>query len=138
MSMLYYKFLFRYVGMLAFKRHTVGRLMEQMAAKQGGDTFVLFENERLTFDQFNRAANRRANLLMAMGVQKGEVVAVMMENRPEILATVIGLAKVGAVTSAINTNLTGQALAHSLNICGATRLIVGAECLERLVDVLPN
>src|SRR5262249_17348219 len=99
---------------------------------------VLFENETHTFDAFNRACNRRANLLMAMGVQKGEVVALMMENRPEILSTLIGLAKVGAVTSAINTNLTGQALAHSLNIRCATRLSVGAEGLERLVDVLPN
>jgi fatty-acyl-CoA synthase len=138
MSMLYYKFLFRYLGLLAFKRHTLGKTVEQMAARQGNTPFLLFENEQVTFDEFNRASNRRANLMMALGVQKGEVIALMMENRPEILTTLVGLSKLGAVTSAINTNLTGQALAHSLNICGATRLIVGAECLERLVDILPN
>jgi fatty-acyl-CoA synthase len=134
----FYKFFGRYLGLLIFKRHTVGKTMEAMAARHGNEPFLLFENEQYTFDEFNRAANRRANLLMAMGVQKGEVVAVMMENRPEILATLVGLAKLGAVMSAINTNLTGQALAHSLNISGATRMIAGAECLERLVEVLPN
>ncbi len=138
MSLLYYKFLFRYLGLLAFKNQTVGKTVEKTAARRGNSTFLLFESERVTFDAFNRASNRRANLFMAMGIQKGEVVAVMMENRPEILETLVGLAKLGAVTGAINTNLTGQALAHSLNISGASRLIVGAECLERVVDLLPN
>src|SRR5574341_426526 len=132
----YYSLYARFLMMLIFKRKVMGKTVERMAARRGGATSLLFENERITFDQFNRAANRRANFFRSAGVGKGEPVAVMMDNRPEYLYTLVGLAKLGAVTAAINTNLTGQALVHCLNISGATRLILGAECLDKLGDSL--
>ena len=48
------------------------------------------------------------------GIGRGEGVALLMENRPEFLASWMGLAKLGAVTALINTNLTGKALRHAL------------------------
>jgi acyl-CoA synthetase (AMP-forming)/AMP-acid ligase II len=134
----YYSMFARYLVLLAFKRQTVGKTVERMAAQRGDAVSVLFENDRITFGQFNQAANRRANFFRALGVGKGDVVTLMMDNRPEFLYTLAGLAKLGAVTAAINTNLTGQALVHCLNISAAARLIIGAECLDKLGDALPK
>jgi fatty-acyl-CoA synthase len=134
----YYRFLLRYLLLLVAKNKTLGKTVERMAVRRSAAPFLLFEDERLSFAEFNRAANRRAHVFRALPVQQGEVVAVLMENRPEFLLTLAGLAKIGAVTAAINTHLTGRALGHNLEISRATRLVVGAECLDRLAPVLPS
>jgi fatty-acyl-CoA synthase len=130
--------LYRYISMLLLKNRTLGRTAEQMAHARGSATCVSYGGQRLSFDEFNRAANRRANLFQALGVQRGEPVALLMENRPEFLETLTGLAKLGAVTAGINTNLSGAQLIHCLNISAAKRLVVGRECLQALNDVLPQ
>jgi fatty-acyl-CoA synthase len=130
--------LFRYITLLLLNNRTLGKTTEQMAVKRAAAPCLLYGDRRITFDEFNRAANRRANLFLALGAQKGEVVALLMENRPEFLETLAGLAKLGAVTAAINTNLTGAGLIHCLNISGAKRVVVGRECVKNLNDVLPQ
>ncbi len=134
----FYGFLLRYFHLLIFKRQTLGKVAEQMARRYGSEEFIWFENERISFEEFNRAANRRANLFMAMGVARGEVVALMMDNRPEFLTTLAGLSKLGAAAAAINTNLVGPALVHCLNLSGAAKIVVGAECVDRLAEALPQ
>jgi fatty-acyl-CoA synthase len=62
------------------------------------------------------------------------VVALLMENRPEFLATWAGLAKLGVITALLNTNLTGKALRHALAASKARHLVVGSECLDRLAS----
>jgi len=131
-------FLFRYISLLVLKNKTLGGTIEQMARKQGQATCVRFGDRRISYEEFNQAANRRANLFQSLGVQRGETVALLMENRPEYLETLAGLAKLGAVTAAINTNLAGAGLVHCLNISGAVRLIVGRECVQRLNEVMPK
>lgn len=130
--------LFRYIALLILQNKTLGKTTEQMARKRGAATFLYFGTQRISFEAFNAAANRRANLFLALGVQRGEVVALVMENRPEFLEMLVGLAKLGAVTAAINTNLMGAALAHCINISGARRVIVGRECIKPLTDILPQ
>ncbi|MBI4083112.1 MAG: long-chain-acyl-CoA synthetase [Candidatus Lambdaproteobacteria bacterium] len=137
-SLDYYRFLLRYIALLVFKRNTLGRTLEAAAARFGDAPFVLFEQERHSFAEFNRRVNRRAHAFHAAGVGKGAVVALMMENRPEYLETVTALGKLGALCAAINTQLRGPALVHSFNLSEAQRAIVGAECLDAVGEVLPQ
>ena len=46
----------------------------------------------------------------------GDVVCLLMPNRPEYLAIWLGFARVGGIVALINTNLRGEALAHCLDI----------------------
>lgn len=55
------------------------------------------------------------------------VVAIMMDNRPDYLFCVLGLNRIGAVASLLNTNLSGHALDHALKACGASHLFLGTE-----------
>ena len=73
----------------------------------------------MTYRQYDRRGNQYARWAMAHGVQKGDVVALMMPNRPEYLAVWLGVARAGGVTALLNTNLTGTALAHCVNIVKA-------------------
>jgi len=104
-----------------------------------------FEGRLTTYDAFDAMANRYANWALQRGLKQGDVVALLMENRPDYVAAWVGLSKVGVVAALVNTNLEGEALAYSLSIVGAQKLITGtgfesavrsaAPYLERPLDI---
>jgi fatty-acyl-CoA synthase len=108
---------------------TTADAIEQAVDRHSSRVAVRFEDQAVTYAELERAANRVAHWAHAQGVRRGDVVALLMENRPEYLFAWIGLAKIGAVTSLINTNLSGAPLVHALTVCGANTVIVGAEML---------
>ncbi len=85
-----------------------------------------FDGKLMTYAEFDTLANRYAHWALQRGLKQGDVVALLMENRPDYVAAWVGLSKVGVVTALVNTNLEGEALAYSLNIVGAQKVITGA------------
>jgi fatty-acyl-CoA synthase len=96
---------------------------------------ILFEGRKLTNAELDAGANRVARWASAQGIGRGDVVGLLMENRPEFVITWLGLAKLGAVSALLNTNLRGQPLAHSLAVADAKHLVVGAELGEAVESV---
>jgi len=80
---------------------------------------LIFEDRIITYGEFNRLANRYANYFASQGFVKGDVIALLMENRPEFLIAAAGLSKLGVIVSLINNGVRGDVLAHALSICGA-------------------
>jgi acyl-coenzyme A synthetase/AMP-(fatty) acid ligase len=66
-------------------------------------------------------------VLKGKGVKKGDTVAVMMSNCPEMPSMWLGITRLGAVAPLINTNQTGNALIHSINIAKCDIIIYGDE-----------
>ncbi|WP_192982104.1 long-chain-acyl-CoA synthetase [Pseudomonas sp. EggHat1] len=88
---------------------------------------LMDENRQLSYHAFNAWANRLAWALKAEGVSHGDVVAVMLENRLELLAILAALSKLGAVGALINTTQRGKVLAHSFNLVKPGFLVIGDE-----------
>ena len=107
-------------------------VIEARAAELGARTAIRFGDERFTYADWNARANQVAHWGRERGLRRGDVVALLMENRPEYLFVWSGLAKLGVVTALVNTNLTGRALDHALDAARPARLVVGAECLPQL------
>ncbi len=99
---------------------------------------LLDEQRQLSYAQFNAWANRLAWTFKAEGVGHGSVVAVMLENRLELLAILAALSKLGAVAALINTTQRGKVLSHSLNLVKPSRYVVGAELLDAFSEVQPQ
>ena len=59
---------------------------------------------RLTYKEANELANKIAHCFYDKGFHKGDVVALIMENRVEYVPIWIGLSKIGVITALINTN----------------------------------
>ena len=59
---------------------------------------------RLTYKEANELANKIAHCFYDKGFRKGDVVALIMENRVEYVPIWIGLSKIGVITALINTN----------------------------------
>ncbi|HMB47141.1 MAG TPA: AMP-binding protein, partial [Afifellaceae bacterium] len=86
-------------------------------ARDYGDRIALVsDSESLTFSQYNNRANQYARWAIEQGIRKGDVVTLMMPNRPEYLAIWLGIIRAGGITALLNTNLNGPALAHCVNI----------------------
>ena len=105
-------------------------LIEGFARSKPHNVAIYFEDRKITYRELDEAANRYARWAIAQGLGKGHVVALMMENRPEYIVAWLGVLKAGAAAALINTNLIKGPLAHSLNISGASHVILGAECAE--------
>ena len=107
-------------------------VIEGFAKTKPDNIAIYFEDRKITYREFDEAANRYARWVMAQGMGKGHTVALMMENRPEYLIAWLGVLKAGAAAALINTNLVKGPLAHSLNISGASHVILGAELAESI------
>jgi long-chain acyl-CoA synthetase len=109
------------------------------AAKAHGDkVFLVYEDERVTYDAFHRATAAFAAELRARGVAKGDRVAVVMRNVPEWAVAFYGAAALGAVVTPLNAWWTGPELEYGMTDSGAKIAVMDAERYGRLVEHLPN
>jgi fatty-acyl-CoA synthase len=118
--------------------YTVADRLEERAAAHPDRPFVLYEERDASYGALNALANRTAHAARAAGLRRGEVVALLMENRPEFLATWMGLAKLGVTTALLNTHLRGRALAHAIAAAAPKALIAGSECAAALSGASPE
>jgi fatty-acyl-CoA synthase len=109
-------------------------IVEGQARRRPDNVAIYHLDQQMTYAQLDARANRYAHWAMAQGLGRGDVVAILMENRPDYLCAWLGLFKVGAQAALINTNLIGTALAHSITISAAKAAIVGAELAQNFRD----
>ncbi len=86
---------------------------------------VVFEDKRCTFAQVNERSNRLANSLAAMGVRKGDLVAILQVNCNQFLETYYAAAKLGAILVPLNFRAKDDELTYMLNNCEAVAIFVG-------------
>tara|TARA_R110002073_G_scaffold2938_3_gene19187 strand:- start:31975 stop:33828 length:1854 start_codon:yes stop_codon:yes gene_type:complete len=96
---------------------------------------VLYQDTQLTYRQLNGWANRIADYLSSIGLKKGDTVAIDIENRPELLASVIGCAKLGLCAALLNTSQRGKVLVHSFNLVKPKAAIIGEELVDAISEV---
>ncbi|WP_019579712.1 long-chain-acyl-CoA synthetase [Pseudomonas mandelii] len=105
----------------------LGWSFEQATLRNPDGPALLQGDVILTYAQVNQWANRIAHHLIAQGTGKGDVVAVFIENRVELLVTILAVAKVGAISALLNTSQTRDTLVHSLNLVAPVAIVVGEE-----------
>lgn len=105
---------------------TVGDLLDQMADLYPHHDAVIYTDRpfRKTYSQFRDICNQMARGFMAMGIQKGEHVAIWATNYPEWLITQFATAKIGAVMVTVNTNYKIFELEYLLRQSDSTTLIL--------------
>jgi len=115
-------------------------LAEVFAMSQffGDRTYLVNDDERVTFDAHRRAVARFAARLVADGVQKGDRVAIIMRNLPEWSVVFWGAALAGAIVTPLNAWWTGPELEYGLQDSGTKLVIADAERWERLREHVDN
>jgi fatty-acyl-CoA synthase len=120
-------------GTIVAKPHRILPSVIEDLAKSRGDSEALLSAEGcLTYRALAECANRTARWALDQGLAKGDIVCLMMPNRPEYMAIWLGLTSVGVVVSLLNTNLRGSSLAHCIDIVAPRHVIVADDLIERL------
>ena len=96
---------------------------------------IVFEEQEVNWREFNGLANQYANYLKKRGINRGDCVSLMMDNRIEFLALIVALNKIGAIGGLINNNLTGRQLAHCISVTHSRLCIFGAEVADAVNSV---
>ncbi|MEQ7154066.1 long-chain-acyl-CoA synthetase [Brevundimonas aurifodinae] len=108
------------------------------AVDRFGDNIALEDETRsLTYRELDGMANRYAHWARSRNLRRSDVIGLVMTNRPEFIAAWMGFSKVGIATALINTNLTGQALAHCLNIAGVSQVVADEETWRKCEEARP-
>ena len=113
-------------------------VIEELAAQWGDAPSLLSDRECLTYRALAARVNQYARWALDAGIAKGEVVCLLMTNRPEYMAIWLGVTSVGGVVSLLNTNLPGPSLAHCINVVSPKHIIVAAEFSDQWSATLPG
>jgi acyl-CoA synthetase (AMP-forming)/AMP-acid ligase II len=114
------------------------RLLAERAAQDPTGTGLLYLDRRLTWRELDRSVDRTARAFQDQGVGPGDVVSLLMDNRPEFLFAVTALSRLRAVGALINTNVSGRALEHAIAVGKPRLVLAGAEHAAKLREVLPS
>lgn len=105
----------------------------ELSKSHGDATFLVYEDERLTFEEHYRAAATLSTILVEhYGVRPGDRVAIAMRNNIEWVLAFWASAAAGAVIVPLNAWWTGGELAYGLSDSGTSVLFADAERMERL------
>ena len=105
---------------------TVGELLEKQVDLYPNHEAIVYPELKLrkTYSEFNEMVNQAAKGLMALGIQKGENVAIWADNKPEWITSQFATGKMGAVLVTVNTNYQANELTYLLKQSEATTLIM--------------
>ena len=90
----------------------------------------------MTWSEFDKKANRFANLLLSRGIKKGDKVAILLMNCIEWLPIYFGILKMGAMAVPLNYRYTADEIAYCVNLAEADVLIFGPEFTGRVEAVV--
>jgi len=91
----------------------------------------------LSWQSFDRMANRFANLLLSRGVKRGEKVALLLMNCLEWLPLYFGILKAGCIAVPMNFRYSSSEISYCLSLADVRVLVFGPEFVSRL-DALPE
>ena len=108
--------------------------------------FSLIENTRpdlpyrreITWGQFDKKANRFANLLLSRGIKKGQKVGILLMNCLEWLPIYFGVLKAGAIAVPMNFRYSSDEIEYCLDLADVEVLVFGPEFTERLEPIVPK
>ncbi|WP_195908377.1 class I adenylate-forming enzyme family protein [Novosphingobium sp. Gsoil 351] len=106
--------------------------LARAGSAHGDKTFLVYEDERVSFAGWYRAVAALAHHLRDLGVGKGDRVALAMRNFPEWPVAFFAITAIGAICVPLNAWWTGAELAYGLSDPGVKLLICDAERLQRI------
>ena len=101
-------------------------------------TAIVFEGNRLTFNELNERTNRLANALAGLGIKKGDRVAILQVNCNQYVEAYYGAAKLGAIFVPLNFRAKKDELVHMLNHSEASVLFMGKRYVEMVNEMRPE
>jgi acyl-CoA synthetase (AMP-forming)/AMP-acid ligase II len=112
----------------------IGQFLARRALLEPSHLGLVAGEARLTYAQLNGRANKLANAALALGLRRGDRVALLLRNSVEYYDAYFGLAKLGILLCGINWRLAAPEVAYILANSGARLLIYGQEFADTVAQ----
>ncbi len=109
----------------------IGRLAEAAPDRLA----LIGEQDSLTYGELAERAGFYADWALHQGVRRGEVICLLMTNCPEYMAIWLGITRIGGIVALVNNQLSGDGLAHAIDVVGPRHVIVGVSLVTAVEAV---
>ncbi|MEW6554609.1 MAG: long-chain-fatty-acid--CoA ligase [Actinomycetota bacterium] len=119
---------------------TLKELLQSRAADMGDSPAVIYRDEPISYAELEERVTRFANALSDLGVERGDKVAVMLNNCPEFIITFFACSYLGAVAVPVNIFYKERELEFLLRDSDAVALVATptfAEFFSKIADKPP-
>lgn len=110
----------------------LGALLARQAERYPDREFLVIGGRSWTYRVFDEWVTKIAGSLHALGLRKGDKLAIMLPNCAEFVGLWFACARLGLIEVPVNTNYRGPLLKHILDHSDARVAVVGAEYVERI------
>jgi long-chain acyl-CoA synthetase len=118
---------------IAYPEVPLPQLLREAARKYPDNTAVVFEGYKITFKELDHLVDKFATALTALGVKKGEVVALFLPNTPQFVISYYGTMRIGAIITAVSPLYKERELEHQL-VDAEAETMVTLDLLYPLVE----
>ncbi|MBI9091621.1 MAG: long-chain fatty acid--CoA ligase [Desulfobacterium sp.] len=123
---------------LDYESITMSDVLKRSTANFPKAKSLEFAGNRINFKAFDDQVNQVANALIAMGVAKGDRVALLLPNIPQVAVATYATWRIGGVVVMNNPLYTDGELEHQFNDSGATVLIALDLLVPRMLKLKPK
>jgi fatty-acyl-CoA synthase len=109
---------------------TIPGLLDELAARFPAREALVGGGRRYTYAALREEVRAFAKGLQALGIRKGDMVAILMGNKPEWIIADLAICSLGAIMVAVNTWVTSRELGYVLGHSDARILIVSDHFLK--------
>ncbi len=109
----------------------------EAVGEKPSNPMVLFKGRKVSYFEMHKLSESLAAALMANGVKKGDVVALVLPNCPQVVYCHLAIWKAGAIASPINPLYSASELEHSLQECGAQVVICLSPFYKTIKKIQP-
>jgi long-chain acyl-CoA synthetase len=121
-----------------YPERTLLDYLADAAAERPDRPALLFKGHTVTYGELQRLSDAFAAALAALGVAKGDRVALLLPNCPQFLVGELGAWKAGAIVVPLNPIYTEPELADALSRAGAETIVVLTPFYARVKAVQPQ
>jgi fatty-acyl-CoA synthase len=119
-------------------RRILATIVQEHATARPNAPALVSDVESYSYAQLAARAGRYAAWAQAAGLRHGDTVCLLLRNRPEYMAAWLGISSTGVVVALLNTNLTGRALAHCINVARPRWILVDGNLVDALAHAVPD
>lgn len=112
------------------KDKTLGELFEKQVEATPDSIALIFESEKITYRELNNKANQLAWRLRDIGINRGDLVAIILNRSIEMVVAILGVLKSGAAYIPIDPNYPDERVQYMISFSNASLVLYSEDVLS--------
>ena len=116
------------------KDKNIAQLFEEQVEKAPDNIAVVFKNQKLSYKELNQKSNSLAHSLLKKGIKKGDIIPVIINRSVDLIISIIGIIKIGAIYLPISLETPSERIKYILKDSSSKLILSNNTMITKLVD----